>query len=564
MRKLVQTALFSLIGSISALPLAAEVLTITNLPDVRPAENNRTNFAYGEERTLDLKDFFQVYPNPGPVLTIRYESPAIDDSINQPKQLFTRLDGDSGGNAIQVNERPMNFITYKFESGETYDHIHEAEPSKFIWEERFLVFQLHAEKSQTTIGNFMSYLKRGEYNRSIIHRRATNPNVIQGGGFRMTEVDLPGFTGEFPAGIVRRNRIPLEPNLEHVTGTLAMARTQQPDSATNQFFINVGDNTFFSPEDYAAFGELISNPSELSNLTQGIVPPGALADQNLNEFLQDLGSTFRSDLSTSQPAWNEIPLYAPSGNHYINDPRSFVIFEEFLITEGSTDGISLSWEFYSVEADEDDEDAPEPVEPDRESFEIDIDDDGILNVKRRDTGFATIIVKASYQDQESEFFWNLAAYNPEVGRHVDPSIEAFPGNLYTHNVMGTFFDIHAPYLYHESLGNIWISRLQPDGQSIIGSNRVYIKDNVLGWLYGSNAGTLATSRPPWPWLYSIENEAWVFHVVESTPDNRFFWDTRTEEWFSHRWDNDAGEWVPFRWDSDSESWYADADFFNQD
>lgn len=385
-----------------------------------------------------------------------------------------------------------------------------------------------------TVANFLSYVKRGDFDRTIIHRRVNNPNVLQAGGYQFKDHN-------FPQGIVRRTNIPTEPNLDNIAGTLAMANTGQPDSATSQFFINLS-NSGLPREAYASFGELVSG--------------------NL-EVLTDLGRAIVGSITNSQPSWTDIPFFAPM--YYLSDPqRSFVKFERFSASEGSTDGISLSWRFFEEEVDEDDEDAPEPIEPDRDSFDISIDNDGILSVQRKDTGFATLIVTASYQGQEREFFWSLAAYNPEVGRHVDPSIEAFPGNLYTHSVMGTFFDIHSPYLYHESLGNIWISRLRPDGQSIIGSNRVYIKDNILGWLYGSNAATLTSARPPWPWLYSIENDAWVYHVVESTPDNRFFWDTRTEEWFSHRWDGSTGEWVVFRWDSDSESWYADPDFFEQD
>lgn len=530
MRKLVKSILFLTISSLPALPLAAEVLTITNLPDVRPGENNRTNFAFGEVRSLDLKDFFQVYPSPGPRLTIEFTSPVLD----RVREVDLAVSGDSGANPIKNPDSPniQSIWTYQTVDGQPYNHILDAHPDRFVWQDHEVVFELHAKDSPMTVANFLSYVKRGDFDRTIVHRRVTNPNVLQAGGFQFKDYN-------FPQGIVRRANIPTEPNLSNVGGTLAMANTGQPDSATSQFFINLSDSGL-PREAYASFGELVSG--------------------NL-DALTDLGRAIVGRLTNSQPSWTDIPFFAPM--YYLTESeRSFVTFDRFTATEGSTDGISLSWEFYAVEEDEDDEDAPDPVEPDRDSFEISIDDDGVFSVRRRDTGFATVIIKASYQGQEREFFWNLAAYNPEVGRHVDPSIEAFPGNLYVHNVMGTFFDIHAPYLYHESLGNIWLTRLQPNGTNIIGTNQIYLKDHALGWLYGSNARTLSASRPAWPWFYSVENEAWIFHVVESNPNNRFFWDTRTEEWFSTRRDSSTESgWVVFRWDSDSQSWYADPDFF---
>lgn len=535
MRKLVNSVLFLTISSLSAFQLGAEVLTITNLPDVRPGENNRTNFAFAEVRSLDLNDFFQVYPSPGPRLTIEFTSPVLDSV----REVDLAVAGDPSANPVKNPESPniQSIWTYQTVDGQPYDHILDAHPDRFVWQDHEVVFDLHAADSPMTVANFLSYVKRGDFDRTIIHRRVaqTGLNVLQAGGFHFKDY-------AFPQGIVRRANIPTEPNLENVAGTLAMANTGQPDSATNQFFINLTDSSL-PREAYASFGELVSG--------------------NL-DVLVDLGRAIVGRLPNSNPAWTDIPFYTPL--YYLSEAeRSFVSLDRFTATEGTTDGISLSWEFYAVEEDEDDEDSPEPVEPDRDSFEISIDDDGIFSVRRRDTGFATVIVKATYQGQEREFFWNLAAYNPEVGRHADPSIEAFPGNLYVHNVMGTFFDIHAPYFFHESLGNIWLSRLRPDGVNLIGTNQIYVKDNLLGWLYGSNAATLSASRPAWPWFYSFENEAWIFHVVESTPDNRFFWDPRREEWFSTRVDSSSEKgWVVFRWDSESESWEADEDFFVND
>jgi cyclophilin family peptidyl-prolyl cis-trans isomerase len=107
-----------------------------------------------------------------------------------------------------------------------------------------------------SVANFLEYVNAGSYGTTgFIHRSVQEAGgifVIQGGGFT---VDPEGRIDEVPT----QDPIALEMvGLENLRGTLAMARTSEPDSATSQWFINVQDNPFFddAEQGYAVFGEV--------------------------------------------------------------------------------------------------------------------------------------------------------------------------------------------------------------------------------------------------------------------------------------------------------------------
>lgn len=116
-----------------------------------------------------------------------------------------------------------------------------------------IVLQLEAAKAPKTVANFIEYVKAGHYNGTIFHR-VIDGFMIQGGGM------LPDMKEK-----ATRAPIPLESRngLSNARGTIAMARTSVPDSATAQFFINVKDNAFLdaarSPDGngYAVFGKVV-------------------------------------------------------------------------------------------------------------------------------------------------------------------------------------------------------------------------------------------------------------------------------------------------------------------
>jgi peptidyl-prolyl cis-trans isomerase A (cyclophilin A) len=117
-----------------------------------------------------------------------------------------------------------------------------------------IVVELDAAKAPKTVENFVAYVKAGHYNGTIFHRVIDN-FMIQGGG--MTP-DMKEKTTRPPIPLESKN------GLVNARGTLAMARTMVPDSATAQFFINVKDNDFLNAANardgngYAVFGKVVS------------------------------------------------------------------------------------------------------------------------------------------------------------------------------------------------------------------------------------------------------------------------------------------------------------------
>lgn len=117
-----------------------------------------------------------------------------------------------------------------------------------------ITLQLNEEKAPITAANFMKYVEDGFFDGTIFHR-VIDGFMIQGGGF--TEDMTQKTSGETIKNEASNG-------LSNRKGTVAMARTSDPHSATAQFFINVGDNTFldFKSETsqgwgYCVFGEVV-------------------------------------------------------------------------------------------------------------------------------------------------------------------------------------------------------------------------------------------------------------------------------------------------------------------
>jgi cyclophilin family peptidyl-prolyl cis-trans isomerase len=127
--------------------------------------------------------------------------------------------------------------------------------------------ELYPEKAQKTVANFLQYVKDGFYENTIFHR-VMNNFMIQGGGFErnMTEKNTRA-----PVVNESNNGLLNEP------GTIAMARTMDPDSATAQFFVNLVDNQFLNytspdPEQigYCVFGKVTSGFEVIQRI--GVTP----------------------------------------------------------------------------------------------------------------------------------------------------------------------------------------------------------------------------------------------------------------------------------------------------
>jgi peptidyl-prolyl cis-trans isomerase B (cyclophilin B) len=116
-----------------------------------------------------------------------------------------------------------------------------------------ITLELDSEKAPVTVKNFVEYARAGHYDGTIFHRVIPG-FMIQGGGF---DTDMKQKDTNSPIKIEADN------GLKNTKGTVAMARTSDPNSATSQFFINVADNAFLdysapTPQGwgYAVFGKV--------------------------------------------------------------------------------------------------------------------------------------------------------------------------------------------------------------------------------------------------------------------------------------------------------------------
>lgn len=134
-----------------------------------------------------------------------------------------------------------------------------------------LLLELYPEQAPKTVANFLHYVKTSFYDGTIFHR-VIRDFMIQGGGFT-------GGMKEKPTAppIPNEAEYSLKRGLKNQSGSLAMARTSDPNSATAQFFINLRDNDFldYPGQDgwgYAVFGRVVSGLDVLQRI--GAQPVG--------------------------------------------------------------------------------------------------------------------------------------------------------------------------------------------------------------------------------------------------------------------------------------------------
>jgi cyclophilin family peptidyl-prolyl cis-trans isomerase len=125
---------------------------------------------------------------------------------------------------------------------------------KITTNQGIIIAELDAKKAPVTTKNFLSYVASGHYNGTIFHRVIPR-FMIQGGGFK------PGLNKKSSGSPIQNEA---DNGLENVIGTLAMARTSDPHSATAQFFINTSNNGFLNHTQksargwgYAVFGKVV-------------------------------------------------------------------------------------------------------------------------------------------------------------------------------------------------------------------------------------------------------------------------------------------------------------------
>src|SRR6201746_878148 len=129
-----------------------------------------------------------------------------------------------------------------------------------------ITIELDTEKAPKSVENFLNYVKKGHYDNTVFHR-VIDGFMIQGGGFE------PGMTQK-PTDAPIDNEA--NNGVKNEKGTLAMARTNDPHSATAQFFINVSDNDFLNHSSptpqgwgYAVFGKVVEG-KEVVDRSKGV------------------------------------------------------------------------------------------------------------------------------------------------------------------------------------------------------------------------------------------------------------------------------------------------------
>jgi peptidyl-prolyl cis-trans isomerase A (cyclophilin A) len=131
--------------------------------------------------------------------------------------------------------------------------------------------ELYADKAPKTVANFVQYVNDKHYDGTIFHRVIPG-FMVQGGGY-----DGQYREKKTRAPVAHEGRQALAAGLKNTTGTLAMARTNDPQSATAQFFINVVDNAFLDPSfqsfGYTVFGKVTSGMDVLQKIRN--TPTGA-------------------------------------------------------------------------------------------------------------------------------------------------------------------------------------------------------------------------------------------------------------------------------------------------
>lgn len=139
-----------------------------------------------------------------------------------------------------------------------------------------IVIELYPEKAPKTVENFLQYVKSGHYKDTLFHRVIPG-FMIQGGGFSK--------------GFVEKSTRPPIPNearngLRNDAGTIAMARTSAPDSATAQFFINVVNNDGLNRPNpdghgYAVFGKVVRGMEVVKKIEAVETGAGPAPHQNV-------------------------------------------------------------------------------------------------------------------------------------------------------------------------------------------------------------------------------------------------------------------------------------------
>ena len=171
--------------------------------------------------------------------------------------------------------------------------------------------ELFDETTPATVANFLSYVEEGDYSDSIIHRSVPN-FVVQGGGFMLNSENKITPIATHPPVVN-------EPIYANVRGTIAMAKLGNlPNSATNQWFFNLGDNTANLDNQNGGF-------TVFGQVTKGMDVVDAISDITV----YDAGAVLS--------AFNAIPLRDWAAESQINNRDHLVLINNIAILDAASD-----------------------------------------------------------------------------------------------------------------------------------------------------------------------------------------------------------------------------------
>ena len=143
---------------------------------------------------------------------------------------------------------------------------------KFVTNMGEFVVEVYPDKAPKTAENFLQYVRDKHYESTIFHRVIAN-FMIQGGGYDARYIERPTRAPVMHEGVEALNK----GGPRNTVGTIAMARTNAPHSATAQFFINVVDNGFLDPSPqqpgYTVFGKVVSGMDVVNRIRA--IPTGS-------------------------------------------------------------------------------------------------------------------------------------------------------------------------------------------------------------------------------------------------------------------------------------------------
>lgn len=442
--------------------------------------------------TIDLTNHFQLFPNPGPVASFSLHMPAqtgFQDLLYR-KTYDGQPDYNPDGPTIES-------MTYELAGGGTYNHLFDpvAHPQNYVWNDYTVNFQLLADVAPVTVGNFIQYVSDDEFDKTIVHRSENVENsgigIVQLGRYRISDADEYLLTE-----IEKRATIAFEETIDNVQGTLAMARMDSPNSASSEFYINLADNTNTLAKNYSVFGELVDFTTDMPILNQ----MGEAFVWNLQDFA---GSVFRTT-----------PLYSP----YYLEKGSWVNIQDITIAEGTTSGITYGYEFGDLDGEEG---TSEDEAAFQAAFDVTIDGTQMV-INRNNSGYALVVVKGIFGDQEQSFTIPVTGYNPEALNAFPFSTVEADGFL-NDSWYGRMNAEAYPQVFHKNHGEQAVYYTE-DEETF--DREYYIYDiGLISWLY--------TTPELYPFIYVYRTGKWMGYVKgtgNADDEPRYFWDFHQEKW----------------------------------